>query len=140
MVDTLLQQLASVPAGAFAAIAAVAAATGAIVAALITALLGKLIVSSRDLQDREAEWRKHALELTKLDLERKLKSGRDFQANPLRPCILDFLANYRDLQELGRKSPKDLYQTIIATRLAKTPAAPPKPPAAPPSVAVEDSG
>ncbi len=102
--------------GAFGAIAAVAGALGAILAAV----LGKLIVTpflgARDVQDREVEWRKHAIELTKLDLERKLRSGQDFTANPLRPSILDFLANYRDLQELGTKSPRELYELIIEKR------------------------
>ncbi len=132
MFDALFAELAKVPPGVLAAIAALAGAIGAILSALLTGLLGKLLVtpflSARDKQDREAEWRKHALELSKLDLERLLKSGRDFKAQPLRPSILDFLANYRDLQELGTKSPKDLYRTIIEKRtnpppLAPTPAA-----------------
>ena len=88
-------------------------------------LLGRLIVtpflSARDRQDRESEWRKHALELTKLDLERKLKSGTDFKAHRLRPSILDFLANYRDLQKLGSKSPKELYRLITVQRLKSRP-------------------
>lgn len=116
----LLQDLSRLSPATLPAIAAMAGAIGAIVAALVTALIGKLIVtpflSARDKQDRESEWRKHALELTKLDLERKLKTRQDFQANPVRPSILDFLANYRDLQELGSKSPKELYEIITEQR------------------------
>jgi hypothetical protein len=108
---------------AITAVAALAGAVGAIVAALITVVLGKLLVTpflgARDKQDREVEWRKHAIELTKLDLERKLHSGTDVRAKPLRPCILDFLANYRDLQELGQKTPTALYQEIIDKRIPK---------------------
>lgn len=115
-----LQDLSKLSPATLAAIVAMAGATGAVFAALVTALLGKFIVtpflSARDKQDKESEWRKHALELTKLDLERKLKTRQDFQLNPLRPSILDFLANYRDLQELGTKSPKELYAVIIEQR------------------------
>lgn len=121
MLDQLLAELTKVPAGVLSAIAAVAGAVGAILAALLTGLLGKLVVTpflgARDKQDREVEWRKHALELTKLDLERKLKSGQDFKTNPLRPSVLDFLANYRDLQELGKKSPAVLYTDIVEKRI-----------------------
>jgi len=99
-------------------IAALSGAFGAILSALITVVLGRIFLSARDKQDREAEWRKHAIELTKLELERKLKSGRDLKENPLRPTILDFLANYRDLQELGMKSPSDLYKKILSDRIS----------------------
>ncbi len=130
MLDSLLTELSKVPPGVLAAIAAIAGAIGAIFSALLTGLLGKLLVtpflSARDKQDREVEWRKHAVELTRLDLERLLKSGRDFKTQPLRPCILDFLANYRDLQELGTKNPKELYLTIIEKRM-KRPATAPSP-------------
>ena len=125
MLDELLKELAKVPAGVLAAIAALAGATGAILAALVTGLLGKLVVTpflgAKDKQDREVEWRKHALELTKLELERKLKAGRDFKAHPLRPSILDFLANYRDLQELGKKTPAALYEEIVRNRIKAVP-------------------
>lgn len=120
-----LQELSKLSPAMLAAIVAMSGAIGAVSAALVTALLGKFIVtpflSARDKQDRESEWRKHALELTKLDLERKLKTRQDFQANPLRPSILDFLANYRDLQELGTKSPKELYEIIIQQRTKQPP-------------------
>src|SRR5262245_8886732 len=83
----------------------VVVAVGAVLAALIAGLFGTVIskayLSRRDQQDREAQWRSHAIELTKLDLERKLKTRREGDSNPIRPSILDFLANYRDLQELG---------------------------------------
>jgi hypothetical protein len=119
----MLQEIASLAKdapGVFAAITAAAGAIGAILSAGLSGLLGKLVVTpflgARDKQDREVEWRKHAIELTKLDLERKLKSGRDFTENPLRPSILDFLANYRDMQELGVKTPGELYKLIVEKR------------------------
>jgi len=131
MIDAFLTELAKVPPGVLAAIAALAGATGAVLSALVTGLLGKLIVTpflgARDKQDREVEWRKHALELTKLELERKLKSGRDLRAQPLRPTILDFLANYRDLQELGSKTPAQLYDKIRKDRITEIPVAPSAP-------------
>lgn len=123
MLNEVLAQLGAVPPGILTALAAICGAIGAIFAALIAGLFGKLVVtpflSARDKQDREAEWRKHAIELAKLDLERKLRSGRDFKSEPLRPSILDFLANYRDLQELGTKSPGDLYSVIHSTRIKR---------------------
>ena len=123
--DELIKELSKIPPGLLTAIAALAGATGAILAALITGLLGKLVVTpflgARDKQDREVEWRKHALELTKLEVERKLKSGRDFKAFPMRPSILDFLANYRDLQELGTKTPAALYKEITEKRVKPAP-------------------
>ncbi|WP_321791759.1 hypothetical protein [Caballeronia sp. J97] len=120
-IASLWTQIQALPTPVLTVVCAIAGAVGAMVAALITALGGKLLVtpflSARDKQDREVEWRKHASELTKLDLERKLKSGRDFTVTSLRPSILDFLANYRDLQELGQRTPKDLYLDIVKNRL-----------------------
>jgi hypothetical protein len=131
MIADLVSELAKVPGGVVAAIAAFGGATGAILAAFISGLLGKLVVTpflgARDKQDREVEWRKHALELTKLELERKLRSGRDFNAHPLRPSILDFLANYRDLQELSKKTPAVLYEEIVKNRIKAAPQEAPKP-------------
>ena len=119
----LLDQLGKAPPGVLAVVAAFAGAIGAIIAALISGVVGKYVVtpllSGRDKQDREVEWRKHAIELTKLDLERKLRSGRDFAKYPLRPAILDFLANYRDLQELGIRTPKELYSIILKDRTVR---------------------
>jgi hypothetical protein len=138
---TLIQTLSTLPTFALAAIAAVAGAVGAITAAIISSVVAKLVVtpflSARDQMDRESEWRKHALELTKLDLERKIKTRRVGDTNQIRPSILDFLANYRDLQDLGKRkrskkyrfwarsklvTPGELYTTIKARRI--TPAAP----------------
>lgn len=99
-------------------VTAAAALIGAVLAAAIANLLSKRWLSARDRQDREVEWRKHALELTKLDLERKLKTRRRYDKTPIRPSILDFLANYRDLQELGTSSPKDLYEKILTSRIS----------------------
>lgn len=61
------------------------------------------------------------MEVTKLELERKLRSGRNFNAHPLRPSILDFLANYRALQELGTKTPAVLYEEIVKNRFKEAP-------------------
>ncbi|WP_322034181.1 hypothetical protein [Paraburkholderia sp. J76] len=128
MIDHLLSQLAGSPAALLSFLTAVAGVVGAIVAAIVTALLSKFLVtpwlSARDRQDREVEWRKHAAELTKLDLERKLKSARDLKTTPLRPSIMDFLANYRDLQELGARSPTDLYNDIESRRITRVPLTP----------------
>src|SRR5690348_15340168 len=106
MLHDLLAELGKFSPGALAAIAAIAGATGAVISAIITGIAAKFIVGARDRQDKEVEWRKHAIELTKLDLERKLKTRDPSDTTRLRPSILDFLANYRDLQELGEKSPR----------------------------------
>ena len=37
-----------------------------------------------------------------------------------RPAILNFLANYRDLQKLGSKTPRELYETIETNRISDT--------------------
>lgn len=97
-----------------------------VLAALIVAVAGGLISGRyrqrRDLQDRESQWRDHAIELSKLDLQRKVKNREDRERQnkpvnePLRPSILDFLANYRSLQELGTLTPKELYVKIREER------------------------
>lgn len=101
-------------------LAALVNCSGSIIAALIVGVAGALISTrysrERDKQDKESQWRQHAIELTKLDLERKLKANIK---QPLRPSILDFLANYRDLQELGKYSPKELYLIIEEKRISK---------------------
>jgi hypothetical protein len=118
----VFQELSKLSPATLAALAALAGATGAVIAAIITAVIGKLIVTpflgARDKQDREVEWRKHAIELTKLDLERKLKMRGQSDRTPIRPSILDFLANYRDLQELGERTPKELYEVIRTQRIS----------------------
>jgi hypothetical protein len=135
--EQFFQELGKLSPTTLAVIIALAGATGAILAAIITAVIGKLIVTpflgARDKQDREVEWRKHAIELTKLDLERKLKTRAATDTSPIRPSILDFLANYRDLQELGMKTPKELYEVIKAVRI-NPPASPIPAPAANPAV------
>ena len=117
----LLTDLSQLSPQALAAFAALAGAIGGVCGAIFTAFFNKFIVtpflSARDKQDREVEWRKHAIELSKLDLERKIKSVSFSKDNPLRPSILDFLANYRDLQELGQKSPAQLYKRILEARI-----------------------
>ena len=141
--DTILQELGNLSPGTLAAIAAIAGATGTIAAALVTVILGKLMVSpflgARDRQDKEAEWRKHAIELTKLDLEGKLRTRAETDKRPPRPSVLNFLANYRDLQELGTKTPTDLYLEIRARR-TNTPesAALPTAPAIPKAATLPD--
>lgn len=90
---------------------------------VLTALVGKLVgsawLSARDRLDKEAEWRKHAIELTRLETEKKIARFNKDQTINLRPSILDFLANYRDLQELGTRSPRQLYDDIITKRTKK---------------------
>lgn len=96
-------------------------ATATILAALIVGIAGAMIgqryARERDRQDKESQWRQHAIELTKLDLERKIKTWPEEKKEHLRPTILDFLANYRDLQQLGEMSPKELYLKIIEDRI-----------------------
>lgn len=125
-------------------------ALGPVIAALIVGIAGALITShyarererieseavdnrhQKDLLalqkrhdlDKESEWRSHAVELTKLEFERKLeawKADHSPKKDPLRPVILDFLATYRDLSELDRVTPKDLYGIIKAGRISRTP-------------------
>jgi hypothetical protein len=118
----ILTELSALSAPTLTFLGTLVAAFAAILAAVITAIVGKLIVtpflSARDRQDREVEWRKHAIELTKLDLDRRLKTRDPSDKRPIRPSILDFLANYRDLQELGKKSPRDLYEVIRTKRIS----------------------
>jgi hypothetical protein len=90
----------------------------AVIVGVFGAFIGAWFSRHRDSQDRESQWRSHAVELTKLDLERKLKTRDPNDRKPLRPSILDFLANYRDLQELGELSPKDLYLRIQKSRVS----------------------
>jgi hypothetical protein len=77
--------------------------------------------------DTEIETRSHAVELTKLEIGRKLeawKADPNEKKRPLRPVIQDFLAVYRDLEELYTVSPKDLYEKIQKHRISRS-----KPPA-----------
>ncbi len=102
-------------------------AFGTIGAALIVGVIGTLggawitrrYSRERDRQDKESQWRTHAIELTKLDAQRLLKSWKPSTGKPLNPFILTFLANYRDLMELGQLTPKELYVKIIADRIAR---------------------
>jgi hypothetical protein len=98
-------------------------AIGTIVAALIVGIAGSLIsrryARQRDKQDKESQWRQHAIELTKLDLQRKLESWPPERLKSIRPSVLDFLANYRDLQELDKRTPGDLYETIEMRRISR---------------------
>jgi hypothetical protein len=100
-------------------IAAIITTSGTLSSALIIGIAGALIskkyAKERDRQDKESQWRNHSIELTKLDLERKLES---FKNNvPIRPGIIDFLANYRDLKELDNKTPGDLFEEIKENRI-----------------------
>ena len=61
----MLDHMAQIP-GALGAIAAFAGLLGALVTVFVT----RFVLGPRDRQDREAEWRKHAIELSKLDLDR----------------------------------------------------------------------
>jgi hypothetical protein len=109
-------------------------ASGAVLAALAIGVAGGYISvkysRERDRQDKESQWRSHAIELTKLDLQRRLwtlehQERRVTEAaagdEPPRPSILDFLANYRDLKELGSRTPKDLYEKIMSDRIKRPP-------------------
>jgi hypothetical protein len=107
-------------------------AGGTVLAALAIGVAGGLISNrysrERDRQDKESQWRSHAIELTKLDLQRQIwtrehrDTGRedattDIVGDPLRPSVLDFLANYRDLHELGSRTPAELYGKIQKDRI-----------------------
>jgi hypothetical protein len=108
--------------------AALIQAIGTIAGALIIGVAGTLLTRwlaiARDRQDRESQWRTHAVELTKLDIQRKIETWKEGDPRP-RPAILDFLANYRDLQELGKTTPKDLYLKIEKDRIT-APSTPPQ--------------
>jgi hypothetical protein len=141
--EQIFKEIGSLSVGTVTFIGVLTGALATILAAVITAIVGKVMVtpflSARDKQDREAEWRKHAVELAKLDLERKIKMRDSSDKTPIRPSILDFLANYRDLQELGEKSPKELYEVIRTMRISGQPSpgrtgplSPPTEPGAPP--------
>jgi uncharacterized membrane-anchored protein YhcB (DUF1043 family) len=103
-------------------LAAIIQGGSTLVAALIVGIAGAYISHrfsrERDRQDKESQWRQHAIELTKLELERKLETRGPDSTESFRPSILDFLANYRDLQELGSTSPADLYKKILNDRIA----------------------
>ncbi|EIG61246.1 hypothetical protein [Bradyrhizobium sp. WSM1253] len=130
------QELSKLQPTTLTAVTAVVSATAAVIVGVITGVITKFVVGARDRQDREVEWRKHAIELTKLDLDRKLKTRAPTDTRPLRPSILDFLANYRDLQDLDKASPRDLYATILAMRIKKQNTTTPEPsPKEPPAAA-----
>lgn len=92
-------------------------AGGAIIAALIVGLLGGLITFGynvhRTRQDRESQWRNHAIELTKLDLQRKLSSRTVVTNLPIQPSIHDFLNNYRQLKKLDSMTVEAVYNEIV---------------------------
>lgn len=92
---------------------------GVIVVAVVTRIIAGRWLSARDHQDREVEWRNHAIALAKLDLERHKRNRENPYEPKLRPSILDFLANYRDLQELGERPIKDLYEDINKKRTVR---------------------
>jgi hypothetical protein len=106
-------------------LASIIQALGTMGAAVIVWIAGSLITrrqnENRNEQDREAQYRTHAVELTKLEAARKLKR---FELDPTnqpfpRTSILDFLANYRDLKQLDYKEPKDLYAEIEEKRIVR---------------------
>lgn len=97
---------------------------GTVFGALIVGIAGVRISNKysreRDRQDKESQWRSHAIELTKLDLQRKIKARElNPRKKPLRPSILDFLANYRDLEELDTQSPADIYLKVKEKRITR---------------------
>lgn len=93
----------------------------AVIVTIAGAIISRRYLSERDKQDKESQWRQHAIELTKLDLERKLRTQSSNSPKPMRPSILDFLANYRSLQELGEKSPRELYEKTLEARIISNP-------------------
>jgi uncharacterized Zn-finger protein len=126
------ERAAKITAGATAAAAHIAvqaaeiSASATIGAAFIAALgvtVGGLFITGRlqkqrNRQDQESQWRSHAVELTKLEVDRLVKTrGPSYKG---RPSILTFLAHYRDLQELNTVSPKELYQRIESTRITSS--------------------
>lgn len=79
------------------------------------------VLQKRHDLDKESEWRSHAVELTKLEVQRKLtiwQNTSKYKRHKLRPVILDFLANYRDLVELDQSTPRDLYLKILSYRIS----------------------
>jgi uncharacterized Zn-finger protein len=104
-------------------VSAVFAASGTVAAAFVVAVVGTIgaaliaarLQRKRNEQDRESQWRSHAIELTKLDAERLMRRAAPEQV--MRPFILTFLAIYRDLQELGTRTPAELYKKIIEDRV-----------------------
>ncbi|MDT0685581.1 hypothetical protein [Autumnicola psychrophila] len=103
-------------------IAALITASATLFSAFIIGIAGGIIshmyAKERDKQDKESQWRNHAIELTKLDLQRKTLNTKNGKIP--RISILDFLANYRDLKELDYKSPKELYSIIKESRTNPT--------------------
>jgi hypothetical protein len=111
-------------------------AQATIIAAGIVAIVGGIVAGFfaylSDRQEKETRWRDQAIELTKLDLERKLRTRAPGDTSRIRPSILDFLANYRDLCELrdnsnplfgdvdgdARRTPTELYELIRTRRTA----------------------
>jgi hypothetical protein len=99
---------------------------GTVAAAIVVSLVGTVAAAwiagrvqrERDRQDKESQWRSHAIELTKLDADRLMKRGEVTGQPPL-PLILTFLANYRDLSELGTLSPAALYEKILKDRISR---------------------
>lgn len=122
---TLLSELNALTPDTLTFLGVVVKAIASLLAVIIVGFFAKpfasIWLSARDKQDKEVEWRNHAIELTKLNLEGRMKLRETDHTIALRPSILDFLANYRDLQELGAKSPKELYSIIESSRIKKTP-------------------
>lgn len=112
LLKSVLELLAAIISG-------IATIAGAIIVGIFGTLIAQRYSREKDRQDKESQWRNHAIELTKLEVERKLKRFEKDPSIPLRPSILDFLANYRDLTELDRVSPKDLYRKILDGRITQ---------------------
>ncbi|MET4606704.1 hypothetical protein ABIB90_006206 [Bradyrhizobium sp. JR4.1] len=118
------------------AVAAVVSATAAVIVGVITGVITKFVVGARDRQDREVEWRSMQSSSPSSTLTASSKPRAPPDTPPLRPSILDFLANYRDLQDLDKASPRDLYATTPAMRIKKRNTTTPEPsPKEPPSAA-----
>lgn len=88
-----------------------------LVATLVTTMIVDNRSKLRNAQDKEAEWRSHAIEITKLDAVRLIELHKNDASRELEPLILEFLANYRDLRDLNTMSPKALYLKIDSDRI-----------------------
>jgi len=98
--------------------------TGAVAGAALTsigALLGAVVTNRRnrrrDAQDRESEWRSHAVELAKVENERLIEARKNNPNIKLEPTIFNFLALYRDLHLLNDMTVEELYAKIVANNL-----------------------
>ncbi|WPJ96357.1 hypothetical protein SH580_01405 [Coraliomargarita algicola] len=104
---------------------AVGTIASAIIIGVIATRLQRKYQKEKDRQDRDAQWRQFAIDLTRLELERKIEvyKADKGSSKEIRTVIDDFLAFYRDLNELGptgngSKTVRELYIDIMVRRKA----------------------